>query len=187
MAAWPLNLAGLLSQRRWYESWARDMGWLFRGLTVEEAQELFNWIADERLVPDLRSDIMDILSDHQAKGHLVALVSGSPQRLLDTIASRLKIEHAIGTAFEIKDGRYTGNTAGPLTMYHGKAAALQHFAAQNAVTIDWQDSFAYGDSRSDIDLLESVGHPVAVYPDEQLKTFALERGWSIIGEREPRT
>ncbi len=187
MAGWPLNLAGLLSQKSWYEAWARDMGWLLRGFTVEEAQELFDWITDERFVPDLRSDIMDILRDHQSKGHVVALVSGSPQRLLDMIASRLEIQHAVGTAFEIKDGRYTGKIAGPLVMYEGKMAVLQDFAAQNAILIDWGDSYAYGDSRSDIELLKSVGHPVAVYPDEQLKGLALERGWKIIGEREPRT
>ena len=187
MAGWPLNLAGLLSQQSWYEAWARDMGWLLRGFTVEEAQELFDWITDERLVPDLRSDIMDILRDHQSRGHVVALVSGSPQRLLDTIASRLQIEHALGTAFELKDGRYTSKTAGPLAMYDGKIKVLQDFAARNSLALDWDDSFAYGDSRSDMDLLESVGHPVAVYPDEQLKALALERGWRIIGEREPRT
>lgn len=187
MAGWPLSLAGLLSQRSWYEAWARDMGWLLRGFTVEEAQELFDWIADERLVQDLRSDIMDILRDHQSTGHVVALVSGSPQGLLDTIASRLEIEHALGTSFEIKDGRYTGKIAGPLAMYEGKMALLHDFAAQNAMLIDWEDSYAYGDSRSDIELLKSVGHPVAVYPDEQLKALALERGWRIIGEREPRT
>ncbi|TKJ28590.1 MAG: hypothetical protein CEE40_11275 [Chloroflexi bacterium B3_Chlor] len=187
MAGWPLNLAGLLSQRRWYEAWARDMAWLFRGLTVEEGQEIFDWICDERLVPNLRLDIMDILRDHQAKGHLVALVSGSPQRLLDTITSRLDMEHAIGTTFEVKDGRYTGKIAGSLTMYQGKMAALQDFAAESGASIDWQNSFAYGDSRSDIDLLASVGHPVAVYPDEELKAVALEKGWEIVGEREPRT
>lgn len=187
MAAWPLNLAGLLSQKSWYEAWARDMGWLFRSLTTEEAEQLFDWIADERLVPNLRSDIMQVLRDHEAKGHLVALVSGSPQRLLDAIASRLGIEHAIGTTFEVKDGRYTGKTAGPLTMYQGKVAVLQDFAAENALAIDWEDCFAYGDSRSDIALLESVGHPVAVYPTQDLKAVALERGWEIVGEREPRS
>jgi len=187
MAGWPLNLAGPLSQRRWYEAWARHMAWLLRGFTLEEGQEVFDWICEERLVPNLRLDIIDVLRDHQAKGHLVALVSGSPQRLLDTVASCLDIEHAIGTTFEVIDGRYTGRIAGSLTMYHGKLAALQDFAAQSRAAIDWENSFAYGDSRSDIDLLESLGHPVAVYPDEELKAVALERGWQIIGEREPRT
>ncbi len=187
MAGWPLNLAGLLSDRRWWAAWARDMPWLFRGFTVEEGQELFNWLTEERLIPNLRTDIMDILQDHQAKGHVVALVSGSPQELLDTIVYHLNIEHAIGTPLEVKDGRYTGKIAGLLTMNEGKMAALHNFVTDKRFDIDWEKSFAYGDSRSDIDLLEMVGNPVAVYPDKVLKPLALERGWTIIGEREPRT
>jgi HAD superfamily hydrolase (TIGR01490 family) len=187
MAGWPLNLAGLLSDKRWYASWARDFAWLFRGLTVEEGQELIDWVIEGRLVPDLRTDIMDILRDHQAKGHVVALVSGSPQKMLDAIASRLDIEYSVGTPLEIKDGLYTGRIGGALMMNEGKTAALQDFAAQKGFDIDWEKSFAYGDSRSDVDLLEMVGNPVAVYPDKALKALALDRGWSMIGEREPRT
>lgn len=187
MAGWPLNLAGLLSDKRWYAAWASHMPWMLRGFTMEEGQELFDWLTDERLIPNLRTDIMDMLRDHQAKGHLVALVSGSPQELLDVIISRLDIEHALGTPLEVKDGRYTGKIAGPLTMAEGKIAALQDFVANKGLDIDWEKSFAYGDSRSDTDLLEIVGKPVAVYPDKVLKALALEEGWTIIGEREPRT
>ncbi len=187
MAGWPFNLAGLLSDRRWWAAWARHLPWLFRGFTLEEGQELFDWLTEERLMPNLRTDIMDILREHQAKGHTVALVSGSPQELLDTIISHLDIEYAIGTPLEVKDGRYTGNIAGPLTMNEGKIAALHAFAADRGFDIDWENSFAYGDSRSDIDLLEMVGNSVAVYPDKVLKALALGRGWTIIGEREPRT
>jgi HAD superfamily hydrolase (TIGR01490 family) len=187
MAGWPLVLAGLLSKKRWYAAWARDMAWLFRGFTVEEGQELFNWLADERLIPNLRTDIMDILRDHQTKGHVVVLVSASFQGLLDTIISRLDIDHAIGTPLEVKDGRYTGRIAGPLAMNEGKIAALQGLATEKGIDIDWKNSFAYGDSISDIDLLKVVGNPVAVYPDKVLKALALERGWNIIGESEPGT
>lgn len=186
MAGWPLNLAGVLSDKRWYEAWARHLAWLLRGFTTDEGQELFDWIADERLAHNLRRDVIDMLRDHQAKAHLVALVSGSPQRLLDTMASRLRIQHSIGTLLEIKEGRYTGRVAGPLTMNEGKIDGVERFAAANGLQIDWERSFAYGDSRSDIPLLERVGNPVAVYPDKVLKAYALERGWNIVGEREPR-
>ena len=187
MAGWPFNLAGLLSDKRWYAAWARHMAWLLRGFTEEQAQQLFYWVCEERVIPHLRSDIMEILRNHQSKGHLVALISGSPQRLLDTLASRLEIEHTIGTLLEVKEGRYTGNLAGPLTMNEGKVVALDLFAGENGFDIDWENSFAYGDSRSDIPLLDAVGKPVAVYPDEVLRVRADERGWKIIGQREPRT
>jgi HAD superfamily hydrolase (TIGR01490 family) len=187
MAGWPLTLAGLLSDKRWYASWARDFAWLFRGLTVDEGNELIEWLIEERVVPNLRTDIMEILRDHQAEGHIVALVSGSPQELLDPMATRLGIEYSIGSPMEVKDGRYTGRMAGDLTMNEGKIAALEAFVAKKGFDVDWQQSFAYGDSRSDVDLLEMVGNPVAVYPDKVLKALALDRGWQIIGEREPGT
>jgi len=187
MAGWPLNLAGVLNDKRWYAAWARDIPWLFRGFTVEEGQELFDWLTTARLIPNLRADTMDVLRDHQARGHLVALVSGSPQELLDTIVSRLDIEHAVGTPLGVKDGRYTGKIAGTLAMGEGKVVALRDFVADKGFEIDWENSFAYGDSRGDIDLLQTVGNPVAVYPDKVLKALAMERGWSIIGQREPRT
>jgi HAD superfamily hydrolase (TIGR01490 family) len=187
MAGWPLNLAGLLSKRRWYDSWARDMAWLFRGFTIEEGEELFRWVTEERVKPKLRTDVLEILRDHQAQGHVVALVSGSPQQLLDAVALSLGIEHALGTSLEVKDGRYTGSMTGPLSMNEGKVAAVEEWARQQELDIDWAQSFAYGDSRGDVPLLEKVGHPVAVYPDEGLQAVAEERGWQILGEREPRT
>ena len=52
-----------------------------------------------------------------------------------------------------------------------------------ALDVDRLD-FAYGDTAQDIPLLEHADHPVAVYPDEALKTTALERGWEIFGSEE---
>jgi phosphoserine phosphatase len=30
--------------------------------------------------------------------------------------------------------------------------------------------------------MEMVGHPVAVYPDKELFTYAKEKGWTVIGD-----
>jgi hypothetical protein len=39
---------------------------------------------------------------------------------------------------------------------------------------------AYTDSRSDIQLLQAVGHPYAVNPDRALKKAALTHGWPLL-------
>jgi phosphoserine phosphatase len=39
----------------------------------------------------------------------------------------------------------------------------------------------------DVPLLEHADHPVAVYPDEKLKQYALARNWEILGDREHET
>src|SRR5699024_9416255 len=46
--------------------------------------------------------------------------------------------------------------------------------------IDWKNSFADADSYSDLSVLELVGNPVAVDPDQDLRNIALERDWEII-------
>ena len=40
---------------------------------------------------------------------------------------------------------------------------------------------AYGDTSADIPILEMANHPVAVYPDDGLKSTALEQGWKFLG------
>jgi phosphoserine phosphatase len=77
--------------------------------------------------------------------------------------------------------------SGSVSMNEGKAAAMQRWADHNGLAIDWSSSYAYGDGGGDAHMLEMVGHPVAVYPDESLKAVAEQRGWQIIGEREPKT
>ena len=45
---------------------------------------------------------------------------------------------------------------------------------------DLHQCYAYSDSISDLPMLDSVGHPVAVNPDSRLNQIALERGWPIV-------
>jgi len=47
-------------------------------------------------------------------------------------------------------------------------------------SINWSESWAYADSYSDLPVLERVGHPIAVYPDNELATHAQEHRWEII-------
>jgi phosphoserine phosphatase len=42
-----------------------------------------------------------------------------------------------------------------------------------------EEAWYYGDSGSDIPVLESVGHPVCINPDRRLKKTALRRKWKI--------
>jgi phosphoserine phosphatase len=48
---------------------------------------------------------------------------------------------------------------------------------------DFPESYFYGDSQSDVPLLEKVTHPVVVGPDEALAELARARSWPIISLR----
>jgi phosphoserine phosphatase len=59
-----------------------------------------------------------------------------------------------------------------------KAEAVRGYAAEH--DIDLAASSAYTDSRSDIQLLQAVGHPFAVNPDRALKAAAGANNWPIL-------
>jgi phosphoserine phosphatase len=60
-----------------------------------------------------------------------------------------------------------------------KAILTRAFLQRNGLEVDFQASYAYADSISDLHLLEIVGHPVATYADERLRAVAMERGWRV--------
>jgi HAD superfamily hydrolase (TIGR01490 family) len=136
-------------------------------------------------LPNLRSDVLALLREHEAAGHLVALVSGTFAPFLEMIAQRMGVPHAIGTPLAVRDGHYTGRIVPPLCQSEGKPRRVQLYAAQQDLTVDWTASYAYADRGTDIPLLSLVGHPVAVYPDEALLAHAQEQRWPVIGQEYP--
>ena len=97
----------LISRDAAYTSWARDMPWLIGGLTLKRAQAVFDWVADQQVVPSIRPDVLALLRQHQAQGHRVVLVSGTFQPLLETIGARLGVTECVGTRLVARDDRYT--------------------------------------------------------------------------------
>lgn len=186
MALWPLNLAGLLSHERFYGSWARDLTWVLRGLPTERADAIFRHILDQRILPGLRPDVLERLRRHQREGHIIMLVSGGFREILHMLAAELGVPYVIGTEAEVRDGRYTGRALGLAITGHGKVAGIQTLAAREGLALDWGNSYAYADNRTDIPLLEAVGHPVAVYPERALAAHAQARGWEVLGAVQAR-
>ncbi len=184
MARWPLYKLGLMSQIAFYGAWGETMAWLLRGWRVERAQALFEKLTAEQIMPNLRPDSLPLLRQHEAQGHLVALVSGTFAPWLEIVARRLAVSHAIGTPLKVRNGRYTGRIVEPLCQGPGKPSRVNAYLAENGLSVDWSASFAYADSGTDLPLLRQVGRPVAVYPDPALLAAAQVQGWSILGEAE---
>jgi len=181
LSLWPLHHLGLVSRTRFFRLWINHMPWLLVGLQPEEGQEIFRWVTDQALIPSLRPDVAEVLRQHQAQGHQVVLVSGAFEELLACIGERLGVQHVVGTRLELKHGRYSGRAIKPC-FGPDKVALLTELLAKRGLEVDLSQSFSYGDSVFDVPVLEFVGNPVAVYPDRQLRDYASQRGWQIIGE-----
>jgi HAD superfamily hydrolase (TIGR01490 family) len=123
-------------------------------------------------------DGLEHIAWHTGEGRQVVLVSGTLAPLARAIARKLpgRIE-VMATDLEVSRGRWTGQLIGDHINGPSKARVILEFAEQHALQLD--QSFAYGDRISDLPMLESVGHPIAVNPDPRLERSARLRGWPI--------
>ena len=179
MLMWPWVKLGVIREAWAREMWARHMGWPLRGWTPEQAAPAFDWIADEYIAPRVDEEILTILRRHQDAGHRVILLSGTPSPILEAIGQRLGIAETVGTPLTVREGKYTGGSESPACQGPHKVTRLKRHIG-NAEQFDWAASHAYADSHTDIPLLASVGHSVAVHPDPKLATHATQQGWQVI-------
>ncbi len=151
---------------------------LVKGRYKEELEAWGREIAEERILPRVYEDVARVIEGHRNAGDLTFLVTAAPLELASFIAEALGMTGALGTESELDDeGRYTGRLAGEILHGPAKAKAVAELASERG--IDLADSHAYSDSKNDLPLLESVGHPHAVNPDPNLRRIARTRGWPV--------
>lgn len=173
---------GIISAGRFRGAWAADMAWYVRGYTLQQAEGVWDWCVTRFLNQHWREDTLSILKEHLDHAVPVVLVSSGPLPLVERIAEELGTDHAVGTALEVKDNKYTGRSLVPVCIDEFKASLAKSQLKQLNYSIDYDQSYAYADSITDIHLLSMVGKPTAVYPEPQLRSIAVERGWDIFPE-----
>lgn len=156
---------------------------LTRGWDREQIREIVREALEETVEPIIYAEALDLIEAHRAAGHLVYLVSASPEEIVEPLAEHLGVDGCIATRAVVdEDGRYAGEMEfyayGPF-----KAEAIRALA--EARGIELEGSSAYSDSYTDLPMLEVVGHPVAVNPDRVLAKVARDRQWEIMQFTKP--
>src|SRR5512139_2669455 len=135
----------------------------------------------EEIVPRLYSPAVQRLQSHLRRGDTVVLLSGTLEPIAKALADALSVPHVRATICRERDGRYL---AGPPDVHPFGLTKLEiasEFAAEIGATL--ATASAYGDSQHDLALLQAVGDPVAVMPDEPLLETARGNRWHIIRSR----
>jgi HAD superfamily hydrolase (TIGR01490 family) len=175
-----LHRIGLVSQVSFRETWAKNLSWYLKGYSLEQAEKIWDWVVTERISGQWRDQIVSRLKAHKSAGDLVLLVSGGPEGLLKRIAQSVGADQVVGTRHLVEDGVYSGKPPEEACQGENKVRFARRVIAEIGAEVDFSESWAYADSIGDLDLLEMVGSPVAVFPDEFLAPIAVERGWEII-------
>jgi HAD superfamily hydrolase (TIGR01490 family) len=148
------------------------------GLSEEEVRSLMARFSAEVMVPRLHPASVAALAEHQAEGDLVVVVSAALDPLVEALCAHLGVTERAGARCEVVDGRYTGRLLGPVPYSAEKARVAARFIAQCGA--DAGECWAYADHDTDLELLRSVGHPVAVNPRPGLRAEAEREGWPIL-------
>jgi HAD superfamily hydrolase (TIGR01490 family) len=148
-----------------------------RGWDRAQVREIVDETLERIVDPIIYAEAVELIEFHRNLGHLVVIVSASPEEIVVPLARHLGVDTTIASRAEVDElGRYTGEMAfyayGPF-----KADAMRRLAEERG--LDLKRSYAYSDSFTDVPMLEVVGHPVAVNPDRVLANLARERGWEI--------
>ncbi len=158
---------------------AREKGaHVFKGLTVSEVEELMTRFTDEVLMPRMHPAASAALAEHRAEGDRVAVISAALEPVVKALCARLGIADYAGTACQLEDGRYTGRLEGAIPIDEEKVRIAAELIARWDMKAE--DCWAYADHGSDLALLRSVGHPVAVNPRPPLLEAAQAAGWPIL-------
>jgi HAD superfamily hydrolase (TIGR01490 family) len=155
----------------------REVGEMISGQRVVDLQRLAPKVL-AGVLPRLYPQMLEVAHAHQDAGRPVYICTAASQEMAEMLAHVLSFDGALGARSEVVDGRYTGRSAGPFTYREGKSVAMRELAA--AEGIDLAASYAYSDSESDLPMLRTVGHPVVVNPDAELRRVAREEGWEIM-------
>ena len=122
--------------------------------------------------------VLEEIESTRRQGFHCVLVSGSYLELLQIIGADLAMDTVLGAQLAYRDNVYDPH--GDTRFVDGQAKRKMLLDAFSDQDIDWLTSRAYGDSLTDIYIMETVGEKVAVRPDPHLLEYAGQNGWRIM-------
>ncbi len=163
------------------------LGFALRPLARHALHDLDRWHAGfmaTRIVPNISAAARELVRRHREAGDLCAIVTATNSFVTRPIARELGIGHLVATEPEQVDGRYTGRVAGVPCFREGKIRRVDDWLASLGEKLaNFPNSTFYSDSQNDLPLLAQVTRPVAVDPDEALRSEAIRRAGPIISRR----
>jgi putative phosphoserine phosphatase / 1-acylglycerol-3-phosphate O-acyltransferase len=153
------------------------VGWV-KGMPEKTMEELCTDVFLKELLPSINSEARSEIKDHKNKNAKLIILSSSLIPVCREVANNLGMDDVICSCLESDKGYLTGRAKGPLCFGEEKAVRLIEYCKKNNNRLS--DAWYYGDAISDIYALNTVGNPVCVNPDRQLRKAALTKGWKIV-------
>jgi HAD superfamily hydrolase (TIGR01490 family) len=147
-------------------------------ITPQQLQAACN-IVLEKYKEQVYTFTRDLIKKLKSNGYLLFAISASQIEIVGAFANYYGFDDFGGSSYELKANHFTG--AKNLLWSAEKKRFLENLVSKHSATN--KNSFAFGDSESDIPMLGSVERPVAFNPTKRLLNHAEANHWQVIIER----
>ena len=138
----------------------------FYRLPPEDRQRMSEDFVRDELLPRVYPAALERLQAHRKEGCLCLLVSASTDNYIPLVGKALGFDGVVCS--HLNDaGQVTFNCKGG-----NKLVGLRQYFVQHEVEPDWARSYAYGDSASDLPVLQKCGRGVLIDPKRKLRRAA---------------
>ena len=151
-------------------------------MEMSDLSQLHNQFMDEHIRPAITQKSRALIQEHIDKKDTLLIITATNLFITAPIAEELNIQNILATEPEIIDNRYSGKVFGVPCFREGKVERLKVWLKGTGMNL--ADSCFYSDSHNDLPLLEMVKKPIAVDPDDTLRSHAEVKGWDIISLRD---
>ena len=117
---------------------------------------------DERLSKILYKDAVDMIYKLKKEGYMVILISASPEFYINEFYAIDAVDFIIGTRFTLENGKFIRKMNGNNCKRDEKVVRLKAYLKEQNIEPDYENSYMFSDSLSDLPLLELVGNPYLI-------------------------
>ena len=147
---------------------------LSEGLKGRDVAEITRIARDFSKTIEIREVLAAEIRELRHHGCSTALISGTPNILLEQLYERLPATYLTGADLPHQNGTFTGEKPNRFMTSDVKEQVVLGYIERGFVPFA-----GYGDSMGDMGILKHVLHPVAVNPRDELAAEAKSRGWTI--------
>lgn len=132
------------------------------GIEENEMKKIVKEFYEVRLSKILYKDAIDMIKKLKAEGCKIYLISASAEFYLSELYNIKEVDKVIGTRFSTENGLHRNEIIGGNCKGEEKVRRLREVLEKENIEVDFENSYMFSDSLSDLPLFNLVGHPYLI-------------------------
>ncbi len=132
------------------------------GIEQNEMKKIVEEFYEKRLSKILYNDAIVMIKKMKAQGYKIYLISASAEFYLNQLYNIKEVDKVIGTKFALEHGFHRNEIIGENCKGDEKVKRLKEVLKSENVQVDFEGSYMFSDSLSDLPLFNLVGHPYLI-------------------------